>query len=243
VIDLHCHILAGLDDGPGDLEASVAMARAHAAAGVRCVVATPHVTRSMPNDAPGIAGAVARLERALAAEDVALRIRPGAEIGLDRALELDDAGLDGLALAGGPWKLVEAPLREREGVAADFRRLQHRGHRLLIAHPERCPAFQRDPAALSGLVAAGALVQVTAGALVGRFGEPVRRVARDFVHGGLVGVVASDAHDTTRRPPGLHAEIEAAGFRDRAAWLTRDVPGALVGERRLPAAWGVRTAA
>jgi protein-tyrosine phosphatase len=242
VIDLHCHILAGLDDGPGDLDASLAMARAHAAAGVRCVVATPHVTHNMPNDPPGIAAAVAELERALAAAQIPLRVRRGAEVGLARAVELDDGELDALALAGGPWKLVEAPLRPREGVVAEFRGIQHRGHRVLIAHPERSPAFQRDPAALAGLVAAGALVQVTAGALAGRFGEPVQRIARDFVYRGLVHVIASDAHDTTRRAPGLHAEIAAAGFADRAAWLTREVPAALVGERPLPAALGLRAA-
>ncbi|UGS34333.1 tyrosine-protein phosphatase [Capillimicrobium parvum] len=240
MIDLHCHILAGLDDGPADLDASLAMARAHADAGVRRVVATPHVTCSMPNDAPGIALAVAELELALAAEAIPLRVSRGAEIGLARAVELDDPALDALALAGGPWKLVEAPLRAGEDTAADFRRLQRRGHRLLIAHPERSPAFQGDPAVLTGLVAAGALVQVTAGALVGRFGAPVQRVARDFVHRGLVHVVASDAHDTTRRAPGLRAEIDAAGFGDRAEWLTRDVPAALVGERQLPA--GLRAA-
>jgi protein-tyrosine phosphatase len=242
VIDLHCHILAGLDDGPADLAASISMARAHADAGVRRVIATPHVTRSTPNDAPGIARAVAQLESALTEEAIPLHVARGAEIGLARAIELDDRDLDALALAGGPWKLVEAPLRARETTAADFRGLQRRGHHILIAHPERSPAFQRDRAALAGLVAAGALVQVTAGALVGRFGEPVQHVARDFVHRGLVHVVASDAHDTTRRAPGLRAEIHAAGFADRAEWLTCDVPAALVGERPLPAALSGRAA-
>lgn len=242
MIDLHCHILAGLDDGPGDLDASLAMARAHAAAGVRCVLATPHVTDSMPNDAAGIASAVAELEAALDAEAIPLRVRRGAEIGLARAVELDDATLDGLALGGGPWKLVEAPLRARDDTVAAFRSLQRRGHRLLIAHPEPSPAFQRDPAALAGLVAAGALVQVTAGALVGRFGEPVQHVARDLVHRGLVHVVASDAHDSARRAPGLRAEVDAAGFGDRAAWMTQDVPAAIVGERALAASLRARAA-
>lgn len=242
MIDLHCHILAGLDDGPDDLDASLEMARAHAAAGIRCVVATPHVTHTMPNDAPGIAAAVAELERSLAEEGIPLRVRRGAEIGLARAVELDDDELDALSLAGGPWKLVEAPLHAGDDVVAELRELQRRGHRLLIAHPERSPVFQRDAAALAGLVAAGALVQVTAGALVGHFGGPVQRVARDFVHRGLADVVASDAHDTSRRAPGLHAEIAKAGLGDRATWLTRVVPAALVGERPLPAALRARAA-
>jgi hypothetical protein len=85
---------------------------------------------------------------------------------------------------------------------------------VLLAHPERSPTFARDGHRLGRLVALGASAQVTAGSLAGRFGEPVRRTATRMLEAGLVHVVASDAHDAVRRPPGLRAGIEAE--RERA---------------------------
>jgi hypothetical protein len=77
-----------------------------------------------------------------------------------------------------------------------------RGHGVLLAHPERCPAFHRDPRMLGSLVRAGMLTSITAGPLVGRFGGEVRRFALELAQSGMVHNVASDAHDGVKRPPG-----------------------------------------
>jgi protein-tyrosine phosphatase len=111
--------------------------------------------------------------------------------------------------------------------------LQQRGFGVLLAHPERSPAFQRDRAQLARLVERGALAQVTTGSLTGDFGEIPRQAAAAMLHHGLVHVLASDAHDAVHRGPDLHA---ADGVLDEAQveWMTTAVPAAIVAGRRLP---------
>jgi protein-tyrosine phosphatase len=234
MIDLHCHILPGVDDGPHDLDEALAMARAHVEAGIRQVVATPHVTYDIPTEPATMARGVRELNIALGVEGIPLKVLPGAEIGLTRAADLDDDELRSLALGGSAWLLVEAPLRPVTGVTPVVQSLQMRGHRILLGHPERSPVFQRDPAALAELVHAGVLTQVTAGSLVGRFGSTVQRFTEQLVADGLVHNVASDAHDPVRRAPGMRVEIEAAGYGERAAWWTEEVPAAMLAGRPIP---------
>lgn len=235
MIDLHCHLLPGIDDGPPDMATALEMARAHVAAGVGTVVCTPHVTHDLPNDAARIAAAVETTRAALADARVPLEILPGAEIAITKAADLDDDALRALALGGGPWLLVEAPLRLTPGVDLVVQSLLLRGHRVVVAHPERSPFFQRDADALRRLVAGGALVQLTTGSLTGQFGTTVRRFADALLREGLVHNIASDAHDAHRRPPGLREPLEAAGWGDLTAWTTDAVPRALLtGETRLP---------
>jgi protein-tyrosine phosphatase len=235
VIDLHCHILPGIDDGPPDLDGSLAMARAHVAAGIQRVAATPHVTWDIPTEPGTIRLAAAALNRALRDEDLPLEVLTGAEIGLTRAAELDDEQLRAFALGGpGGWLLVEAPLRPMAGVAPVVQSLQLRGHRVMLGHPERSPVFQRDPRALADLVRGGVLTQVTAGSLAGRFGSTVQRFCEQLVREDLVHNVSSDAHDAVRRAPGLRGEIEAAGFGVRARWWTEEVPAAMLAGDRIP---------
>lgn len=230
MIDLHCHILPGIDDGPPSLRATVELARAQVAAGVRQVVATPHVTWELPaNDPPRIREAVAEVNAVLEAEGIDLEVVAGGEIGLTRAAALDDDDLRALAMGEGPWILVEPPLQVAStGFDVVLHRLGARGHRVVLAHPERCPAFQREPKKLRECVAAGMLTSITAGSLVGRFGSTVQRFTRGLVAAGLVHNVASDAHDALRRPPGLREAIDAAGLSSHADWWTQDVPAAIL---------------
>jgi protein-tyrosine phosphatase len=235
VIDLHCHVLAGIDDGPETIEGSVMLARAAADAGTRTIVATPHVSWRYPNDAATIARLVDELNRRLAAEDVALDIRLGAEIAMTRIVDLDSTQLRRLGLGGGPWLLLEPPFTavatSLDAIAMD---LMSRGHRVLIAHPERCPAFHVDPSMLTSLVHAGALTSVTAGSLVGRFGGEVRRFGLKLVREGMAHNVASDAHDHVHRPPGTISELEQAGLGPLAEWLTQAVPAAILDGGEIP---------
>jgi protein-tyrosine phosphatase len=110
VIDLHCHVLPGIDDGPDTLDDSLALCRAAAAAGTRTVVATPHVSWDWPNvTSRVVADGVARVNEALEAEGVDLEVRPGAEVAMTRAGDLEDSELVALRLGGGPYLLVECP--------------------------------------------------------------------------------------------------------------------------------------
>lgn len=236
VIDLHCHVLPGIDDGPETIDGSLAIARAAAAAGTRTLVATPHVSWRYPNDADTIARLVDEVNGRLAAESVTLEILPGAELAMTRIIDIDPTELPRLSLGGGPWLLVEPPFTAvATGLDTIVFDLQRRGHRVLLAHPERCPALHRDPRMLGSLVRAGALTSITAGSLVGKFGDTVRRFALQLVQDELVHNVASDAHDTIGRPPSMAAEIERAGLGPLREWLTEEIPAAiLAGEETIP---------
>jgi protein-tyrosine phosphatase len=112
--------------------------------------------------------------------------------------------------------------------------LMHEGHQIVLAHPERCSAFRSRPDMLASVVEAGALTSVTAGALVGRFGEQTRRFALALAREGMLHNVASDAHDIVRRPPSIAAEIELAGLAPLAEWLTEGVPRAILTGEQIP---------
>jgi len=229
VIDLHCHVLPGIDDGPTTIESSLALARAAVAAGTHTLVATPHVSWRYANSAQDIARLVAELNERLLAEAVALEVRAGAEIALTRAADISPEELADLGLGGGPWLLVEPPFSPVvSGLDAQLLALQGQGHRIVLAHPERCPAFHRDPEMLAGLVEQGVITSITAGSLVGQFGERARRFALSLAQQGMVHNVASDAHDEAQRAPGVGDEIERCGLSPLAEWLTCAVPAAIL---------------
>lgn len=235
MIDLHCHVLPGIDDGPGSIEDSLALARAAQAAGTRTLVATPHVSWRYPNDSHTIARLVDQLSARLAQEGIELTLRTGGEIAMTRLLDIDAGELSRLGFGEGPWLLVEPPFVPTiSGLDTMLLGLQKRGHRILLAHPERCHAFHRDRAMLESLVRAGVLTSLTAGSLVGRFGERVRRFALALMRDGLAHNVASDAHDHKGRPPGMSAELEQAGLAPLADWLTRAVPAAILEDGEVP---------
>jgi protein-tyrosine phosphatase len=236
VIDLHCHLLPGIDDGPATIEASVALARAAVAAGTRTLVATPHVSWRYPNDRETIARLVDELQKRLALEGVGIELHPGAEIAITQLIDMDAAQLRGLGLGGGPWLLVEPPFMPfATGVDTILLELQDQGHGVVLAHPERCPTFQRDPQMLESLVRGGILTSITAGALAGRFGGVVRRFALELVRDDMVHNVASDAHDLDQRRPGIAADLKQAGLDPLADWLTHQVPAAILnGEETMP---------
>ena len=237
VIDLHFHLLPGIDDGPPDLDAAAALARAAASAGVDTIVATPHVSWEWQNSSRAIAESVRRVEAQLAELAIPVQIRAGAEIALTRAIDLTDQELSGLTLGGGPWLLIEPPhMTAAVGIEGLLLQVQHRGHRIVLAHVERCPAFIDDVEMLERLVQEGMLASLTAGSLVGRFGGTVQRFAQQVVTRGLIHNVASDAHDRDRRPPGLAQELASAGLGEQAAWLTEDVPAAILAGGEIPPA-------
>ena len=233
MIDLHTHVLPGIDDGPPSVEGSLELARAAAAAGTRTLVATPHIAWDLPNDAAVVADGVAALQPQLDAAGIDVDLRTGGELVITKALEMDDAALTALHLGGGEWLLAECPLRgSASGFELLLHQLQARGHRIVLAHPERSPAMQRDPDVLRGLVRAGMLSSITAGSLRGDFGSTVQRFTFDLIEQGLVHNVASDTHDARRRRPEIAdafdaAETELPGLSELRDWLTVDVPRAV----------------
>jgi protein-tyrosine phosphatase len=240
VIDLHSHILPGIDDGPRTLEGSLDLARVAVAAGTRTILATPHINDDRSIDAARVAAGLEGLRPALAEAEIPLEVLPGGEIAMWRLGDLDDDALRSLALGGGPYLLVESPFSPAIGAFEPLvLDLLERGYRVLLAHPERCPAFQRDPTRLEGLVEAGVLVQITAGSMLGDFGSTVRRFTSNMLRNGVAHVVASDAHDTEKRPPGLvdgfaALERELPGVGELQQWMTEGVPRAILDGTPVP---------
>jgi protein-tyrosine phosphatase len=236
VIDLHCHLLPGIDDGPQTVEGSLALARVAAELGTRTIVATPHVSWRYGNDSATIGRLTAEIGAAVAEAGLALEVVAGAEVAMTRVPELSREERSALVLGNGPWLLLEPPFSSvLTGLEQLVLELEAEGHRILLAHPERCHAFHRDAELLEALVREGVLVSITAGSLSGSFGDTVRRFALELVEAELVHNVASDAHDAEKRPPSIARELEQAGLGALAGWLTEEVPAALLaGERQIP---------
>jgi protein-tyrosine phosphatase len=240
VIDLHCHLLPGLDDGPASLAESVEMARGAVDSGTSVMVATPHIDHHWGVAPAEVPRRAALLSEALRSDGIELEVLTGGEIALSRMADLTAEELDGLRLGSGPYLLIEAPL---EQAAGDFdmllARIRGRGEEILLAHPERSPLFQREPERLMRLVQEGVLCSVTAGSITGRFGASVRELTLELLRAELVHNVASDSHDPERRPPGLGEALRAAelaidGVAGQAAWLTRLAPAAIITGQPLP---------
>lgn len=243
MIDLHCHVIPGVDDGPATLEDSVRLARVAAAEGTRVLVATSHVSHRYPNTSERIRDGVERVNGALREEEIAVEVVPGAEVALDILGRLDREELGRLALGGaGPSLLLEAPLGAVGGELEDaVRELQRAGFGVVLAHPERCPSFHRDSDRLRALVATGVLCSLTASSFTGRFGRPVEALSRRLLADGLVHNVASDAHGPESRPPALRSTLDAAaaripGLGALVPWLTEGAPGAILAGDPLPPA-------
>ncbi len=229
MIDLHCHVLPGIDDGPATIEGSIALAHSAYEQGTRAIVATPHVSWTYGNDSRTISLGVERTNAAFADAGIDVEVLPGAEIAITRAVELEDDELAALSLGGGGWLLVECPFASASiGLDGLVDELWERGHRVVLAHPERCPAFLRDPGLLESLVRAGALTSITAGSLAGQFGRTARRYSLGLLEAELVHNVASDAHDAEKRPPSIADELAQSGYGELSEWLTEAVPSALV---------------
>jgi protein-tyrosine phosphatase len=211
-VDLHFHLLPGVDDGPADLDESLELARAAVREGTRTVVATPHVREDLGStDVPGIVRRVDEVRSALASAEIPLEVECGGELGHEMAFRLSPEELELLAHGprGARWVLVETPFY---GMGEDFHaataELRTLGFDVLVAHPERSgDAALEDAAGLRREVAAGSQAQLNALSLTGGHGEDARSSAWQLIADGLVAVVASDAHGPTR-PPALRLAYE-----------------------------------
>ncbi len=215
MIDLHLHLLPGVDDGAQTLEQALAMARIAAADGCTALVATPHQRRDewSNDDAERLAERLAELaalaeRRPREAEGSVPRLYLGAEVRVDSELLADLArpGRSGvLGLAGSRYLLLEF---EPAGVGPDpvdiVHELRAEGWWPIVAHPEVVPFFwESEDEPLARLIDAGALFQVTAMSVTGEFGKGAKGRAWELLRAGCVQFVASDSHRPDWRPPGL----------------------------------------
>jgi protein-tyrosine phosphatase len=243
VIDLHAHVLPGIDDGPATVAEAVDAVAAAAREGVRMLAATPHVRPDHPGVRPAeLGGRTAALAGDCAAAGVAdVELLPGGEIDLAWAQSAADDALAAASYGGrGRDLLVETPYGE---LPAGFEelvfRISARGFRVLLAHPERNPTLQRDPRRLRTLVERGTLVQLTAAALASRDRRSrSHRLAHALLREGAAHVIASDRHGPDLERAGLRAGVAAAGREtgSRATWMVTDAPAAILAGEPLPPA-------
>jgi protein-tyrosine phosphatase len=233
VIDLHSHVLPGIDDGARDLDGALAICRAAAEDGIEVLAATPHVrAHDYPTTAEQMESAL--IELSAAAKGI-VRLVPGGELDLAELRRPVDE-LRRFALAGNPrYLLVETPYVSWPLDIADrLFELRASGITPVLAHPERNADVQERPDLLEPLVASGTLVQLTAASVDGRLGGRVEHCARTLLDRGLVHLLASDAHAPSVRAIGLRAAADAVGDDALARWLTEDVPRAIVDGGPLP---------
>lgn len=236
MIDLHTHILPGVDDGARSLQEARELASAAAAEGVEAIAATPHVRSDYPTRAERMEHGVAELRRDFAAQGIAVEILHGGEIELGRLWEIPREELVRLSLVQtGRYLLLEFPYRGWPlGLTSAILKLRGMGMTPLLAHPERNPAVQDHPERLAPLVEKGAIVQVTAASVDGRLGGASQNAAERLLELRLVHVLASDAHGPHIRASGLASAAERLGDPELARYLTTEAPAAIVRGEPLP---------
>lgn len=210
-IDIHCHILPGIDDGPKNLAESAAMARCYVESGIRTVIATPHyiIGTAWAADAARVRAGVAELGAYLEEQQIPLTVHAGMEIAYHaHILERIQQGKL-LPLAGSNHYLLEPSFTEgQENLLATIKELFRLGKRVIIAHGERIHAFQKNAGPLLRLVEQGLEVQVNIGSLLDAFDPHCQQTGLKLLAAGAVHYLASDAHSATRRRPPTDADWE-----------------------------------
>jgi protein-tyrosine phosphatase len=226
MIDIHTHILPGVDDGVQSEDEAVEFARMAAEDGVRVIVATPHCREgSYENVRSDVLEHVARLRSRLTREGIPIDLQPGAEVHIapellvrvreGRAPTLADNGrtlLLELSLSQVPIQLERMVFELKLG-----------GLEVVFAHPERIRYFQDDVRRYEAVVQQGAWGQITTGSILGDFGSAAREFSEELLRKGLVHVLASDAHNLRGRPPVLSAARQAS-----VAWVGERYAQAMV---------------
>ena len=219
MIDVHCHILPALDDGPPSVEKSVEMCRIAVDDGIHTIVATPHMLNGMFDvSCAAVRQGVQALTEVLGKEGIPLRLLPGADVHVDKDLPRHLAERKVLTLADmGKHLMVELPQDVLPMELAHLLfQIQLKGVTPIITHPERNIEIQRTPSLLNEFIHKGSLTQVTAGSLTGIFGSRAQECALKLLRRNMLHLVATDGHNAGKRAPRLSAarkvvEQEAGG--------------------------------
>ena len=235
MIDLHTHVLPGIDDGPATISESLDILASSLESGVRALAATPHVRDDYPTTAAVMEELVATLRMEAKANAIALDIMTGGEIALDRLALTPRAELRRFGLAGNSrYLLIEFPYYGwPPDLAEQLAGLRSAGFTAVLAHPERNAEVQAGPGRLEPLVNSGALVQLTSASLTGKLGRHCQKAALGLLELGLAHMVASDVHTPGGRA-GLAAVFEEISDEPLARWLTTEVPQAIVSDETVP---------
>lgn len=232
MIDIHCHILPDIDDGPSSIEGSLDMAKKAVEQGITTIVATPHCS-GLEARKSSISEQVEQLNAVLEANDIPLKILPGQEIAITDVTgeELSSKTLQ--TLGDTRYVLIELPSDHIPSFTDQliFNLLSDR-YVPVIAHPERNIQILENPNELHRFVSKGALVQLTAGSVTGQFGKQLQELSVDFIDANLVHFIASDASAATDRGFYLQEAYEVVGetfgdvcvdyFKENAALLVKD---------------------
>jgi protein-tyrosine phosphatase len=238
VIDMHSHILPGLDDGAASVDVSTAMLDAAAALGITTIVATPHLHRPLTDDYDATArSALAAIQEP--ARERGIEVLRGFEVRLTADLPARLRAGEPITLGDSQAVLVDLPFNEwRHDLDEALFNIQVSGFLPILAHPERYPVFQRRPERARELAARGIALQVTTGSFAGAFGHRARSAAEALLRAGAVHLIASDAHSADDRmaavPAGLErlgALVGEAGVRQ----LTADAPRHVLATGTAPA--------
>ncbi|MBM7095670.1 tyrosine protein phosphatase [Bacillus sp. H-16] len=202
MIDIHCHILPNLDDGPANKEEALELGKAAFEEGIHTILATPHHQHPhYHNDKNTILASIEELNLIFKDHQIDVKILPGQETRIYGELLEGFKNEEILTLNEGKYFFVEFPSSE---IPRYSKRLlydvQQQGLKPIIVHPERNQAVMKDPYRLYELVQGGCLTQLTAGSITGKFGKKIKRLSEDLIEANLAHFIASDAHDTIRRP-------------------------------------------
>ena len=232
MIDLHNHLLPGIDDGAPDLDASLALARIAVQDGITHLVCTPHIHPGRyDNTAISIQAARVLFADALLAANIPLQIAAAAEVRF--GMELMAGITQGTIPFLGEWQgksvlLLEFPHGEIPfGAERLISWLLQRNIIPMIAHPERNKGIMRMPSRLKPFIEQGCLLQVTAGSVAGRFGPAAQEIALALLEQDVVTILASDAHNEQHRPPVLTEGLQEAARivgESRAEELVQHTP-------------------
>jgi protein-tyrosine phosphatase len=240
VIDLHCHILPALDDGALDLRDSLAMGRQAAEDGIEAICATPHIRHDHDVRIEQLADRVEAVNRGLRDEGLPVTVLQGGEVAETAVEDLSEEELGRVRLGRGRWILLEpAPGPLGDTLLRRVEHLAERGHRALIAHPERhlsADMYER----IAALIAAGALVQATADFFLR---ERTADGMRSLAEAGLIHVLSSDAHSSLGgRPVRMSEPFAVLGGIESIAphveWMRETAPRAIVEGKELQLPFG-----
>jgi protein-tyrosine phosphatase len=202
MIDIHSHILPGVDDGAQTIDDAIAMARAAVKEGITTIIATPHhKTGSYDNPKPSIIALAAQLNDAIKQHNLPLTVLPGQEVRIHGDLLKSLEANELMTLADTSYLLIEFPPDHVPRYAEQLLfELQLKGVIPIIAHPERNIEIVEHPDRLYQLVKRGVLTQLTASSVSGHFGKNIKKFSLQLIEANLAHFIASDAHNTTKRP-------------------------------------------